>query len=351
MFLAKLCGFFSEATKGMSELYFLPAQKLESLLARMIEDNLIYIPVVEQERAHFKRFRPGESFEWALDRIRPVEPLKGFFMKFKEVVAKPGGSLEKKSSKSVILGPKACDLRAMEVHDKVFLAGEFVDPFYKERRENTILISVDCPQPEPTCFCNLVGIQPHPLKGFDLNLTPMNSGFLAETGSEKGAELVRHARILFQPPSPEQIKERDTQRAQAVKTVEATNPKALEDNLSRKVLDADMEFWERESTTCVECCACLHICPTCYCFLLYDQKDDGGSERVRVWDACYYAAYARVGGGANPRADFSRRFRNRFLCKYSYFPGYHGFFACSGCGRCISGCTAKIDIREVLWGL
>jgi ferredoxin len=59
-------------------------------------------------------------------------------------------------------------------------------------------------------------------------------------------------------------------------------------------------------------------------------------------------AYARVGGGLNPRSDFPQRFRNRFECKFSAFPINHGLYGCSGCGRCITACPARIDIREIL---
>jgi hypothetical protein len=315
----------------------------------MVEWNLIYIPILEEGKSHFKRFKPGESGEWALEKIRPVEPLKQFFMKFKEVVGRPGGSFEKSTPSQAIIGAKSCDLRALEVYDKVFLEGEFVDPFYKERREKTVLISADCPQPEASCFCNLVGVQPHPTSGFDLNLSTVENGYIVEVGSEKGTSMVKSIRTLFQPASAEQLEERKNKRANALKTLESINGDGFKEDLSKSILEKkESEFWTKESTTCVECCACLHICPTCYCFLLYDQLKEDESERVRVWDACYYAAYARVGGGANPRPDFSRRFQNRFLCKYTYFPQYHGLYACSGCGRCILGCTAKIDIRDVI---
>jgi ferredoxin len=71
-------------------------------------------------------------------------------------------------------------------------------------------------------------------------------------------------------------------------------------------------------------------------------------ERTKVWDACYIAAYARVGGGANPRAEFVKRFYNRFFCKFSHFPSWQKMPACSGCGRCYRVCMGKIDIRKVL---
>jgi Fe-S-cluster-containing hydrogenase component 2 len=110
----------------------------------------------------------------------------------------------------------------------------------------------------------------------------------------------------------------------------------------------DTAYWQRHAEQCVECYGCLLGCPTCYCFLLYDQAREKGFERTRVWDACYEAAYTRVGGGANDRGRFLKRFANRFECKWKEFWNDHGVFACSGCGRCLNACMGGIDIRKVL---
>jgi len=107
-------------------------------------------------------------------------------------------------------------------------------------------------------------------------------------------------------------------------------------------------MWEEEAKACVECGACTLICPTCHCFLLYDQKDEARMARLRVWDSCMFKGYARVAGGANPRPKLWMRLRNRFDKKFDYFPKVADFYACTGCGRCISACPAKIDIRKVL---
>ena len=57
--------------------------------------------------------------------------------------------------------------------------------------------------------------------------------------------------------------------------------------------------------------------------------------------------FARVAGGANPRAHRAARLRNRFEKKFSYFPEVLGCYACDGCGRCTEACTGNIDIRKV----
>ncbi|MEO0078746.1 MAG: 4Fe-4S dicluster domain-containing protein, partial [candidate division WOR-3 bacterium] len=155
---------------------------------------------------------------------------------------------------------------------------------------------------------------------------------------------------LMQPATEAQMTTRASSRRAAVETLGRLNPKPLNPDLSRAVADrlGDEQFWTRHAAGCVECYGCLMGCPTCYCFLLYDRAKEAGLERTRVWDACYEAAYARVGGGANPRAEFLRRFANRFDCKFNQFRNDHGFYACSGCGRCYRACMGKIDIRKVL---
>jgi Fe-S oxidoreductase len=70
--------------------------------------------------------------------------------------------------------------------------------------------------------------------------------------------------------------------------------------------------------------------------------------RFRSWDSCLLKGFARVAGGANPRPQLANRLRNRFEKKFGYFPQTADLFACTGCGRCISACPAKIDIREIM---
>ena len=72
---------------------------------------------------------------------------------------------------------------------------------------------------------------------------------------------------------------------------------------------------------CVECGACNFVCCTCHCFLLADgTASDNVPVRGKQWDSCLLMNFARVAGGANPRAGRAARLRNRFQKKFSYFP-------------------------------
>ena len=85
---------------------------------------------------------------------------------------------------------------------------------------------------------------------------------------------------------------------------------------------------------------------------VFDVRDDrspgGEIRRLRTWDGCMSEGYRRVAGGHNPRSTKAERLRNRFYCKFYYYPRDFGPVACVGCGRCIEKCPVNVDVVEVL---
>jgi ferredoxin len=45
------------------------------------------------------------------------------------------------------------------------------------------------------------------------------------------------------------------------------------------------------------------------------------------------------------------RFRQRVYHKFVYYPDKFGRILCTGCGRCIEACPARMDLIEILEGL
>ena len=112
-------------------------------------------------------------------------------------------------------------------------------------------------------------------------------------------------------------------------------------------------MWRRHGERCLSCRICTYVCPTCRCFDVADRVVAERSgvthiERIRVWDACTSTNYRRAAGGHNSRPTKPGRIRNRFFCKFCYYPEDFGALGCVGCGRCIVSCPVDIDITEVM---
>lgn len=100
-----------------------------------------------------------------------------------------------KPPRYAFLGVRSCELHAIAIQDKVFLEGEYVDPAYKARRENVLIVAVNCGQAGNTCFCVSMNTGPEAKAGFDLVLTEVidkdHHYFVIEAGSDKGVSLLR----------------------------------------------------------------------------------------------------------------------------------------------------------------
>ena len=342
----------------MNTIYYIETAQLDQFAHKLTAKYLVLAPQQKPSnvapKTDYSYKTLGEEDNLVFNPYRAVEPLKTFFTHLKEKVSTyfTPETQEITIKPIVIWGVKSCDIAGHKIQDFVFLEGIEVDTLYRVRRENTILIASDCTDFKEVCFCLAWDILPHPVEGFDLNLSPLNDGYLVEVGSKKGEELVRQYRDFFVAAKDTQIAARKTKRENFI---EAFKRHLLPQNLvsknsvqklMREGFTADT--WQEFMQTCVECGGCNLICDTCHCFLLADQNEGNHNSRLRLWDSCLYLNYARVAGGANPLKLRAHRLRNRFAKKFDFFVDNIGMPACCGCGRCIEVCPGKIDIREVL---
>jgi len=323
-----------------------------------------FISAISKGRTLFTHKKVGDALrlvrsdQWLPDAhvlgpFRPTEPLKALVFPPRESLgALTGDAGPSTKEERIVIGVKNCDLSSLQIHDYVF-ASEPVDPYYKELREKTIIVSCDCTDACEVCFCPVVNEQPYPKKGFDINISPVSQGYIIETGSERGEKLCGNARQYLQPAAQPMLAEREKNRAVIYKKVADQAAKkglAAGKNLQEAVRKtADSKLWDAFAADCVECGACNFSCCTCHCFLLADGMAGGKTPaRIKQWDSCLLLNFARVAGGANPRRHRAERLYNRFDKKFNFFPQVLKMYACDGCGRCVEACTGKIDIRDVL---
>jgi len=296
----------------------------------------------------------------ALAQPRPAQSPKGFFLPAAESVGRYGARSAAAAVEAppvVLLGVRACELRARDYLDEVFLSGDFQDDPYRRRREGTTIVSCDCVDCTETCCCVLVGGGPFATGGYDVNLTPVESGYVADVATDRGRQWLGADRLKrLAEASAAQLARRDALRREMVERLRKQNAEfgfSADDRKQPALPNDNDDAWQVFAADCVECGACTNICPTCHCFYLYDQVlGPEQFERLRTWDSCLLSSYHRMAGGAGmkltPRPRLFSRLANRVLHKFAYSPQQYGRLGCVGCGRCIDACPGAIDIRKVV---
>ena len=189
------------------------------------------------------------------------------------------------------------------------------DPYYVNRRENTLFVTIACAEPSPACFCTSVGGAPDSDDNSDILLVPVEGGYVARSVTDKGADLLKEASF---PQAGDKEAEAEAVCEKANETMaDATDfsgaPEALEKRFE------DIEFWENMTAACINCGACTYLCPTCYCFNITDESDGEYGVRLRTWDSCMFYTYTQEASGHNPRPTKAHRMRNRVGHKFWYF--------------------------------
>ncbi len=246
----------------------------------------------------------------------------------------------------VLFGIRSCDVSSVRILD-LFYLGKTKDAYYESRRSRTVLISIACNQPDPTCFCLGLGTGPFLKAGFDLQFTDLGDRFFVEVGSETGAELIKNLRHIFVEPAPADGDDLyETRLASQSRFEKRVN---LE-QVRKRILAGGVSdvFWESVALRCFECGGCVYNCPVCTCFNVLDRaaSPDSG-KRLRIWDSCMFKGFTRMAGGVLPAEAKINRTKRWFHHKLVHWPAQFGAFGCVGCGRCAISCPGKIDMATV----
>ncbi len=254
---------------------------------------------------------------------------------------------KEETQRFAFIGVRSCELHAIAVQDKIFTAGEYVDPSYKSRRENLFIVAVNCGQAGGTCFCVSMKTGPKATFGYDLAITEVVSTqrhyFLAEVGTKMGAE------VLSEVPHGEAREEDEAAAEAAVEKCSKQMGRTMDTSGIKELLYRNYENprWEDVASRCLTCGNCTLVCPTCFCTTIEDYTDLSGqlAERKRRMDVCFTMDFSYIHGGSI-RYSSKARYRQWMIHKLATWIDQFGVSGCVGCGRCITWCPVAIDITE-----
>ncbi|MBM4431259.1 MAG: hypothetical protein FJ026_13085 [Chloroflexi bacterium] len=325
--------------------------ELNQWLDGLAREMALVAPTNVDGKILYRQVTSSNDLEWDLERT-DMSPKTWLFPATEPILTIQQGKETQIQSPAlpvptVIFGVRPCDARGLLAIGALFLDKEPRDERYAQHRAATTLVGLACPQMWKTCFCTVVGGAPNGTEGLDILLTEL-------TG--KGGQECRYAvqvltakgeKLVVDMPGEEQRGEVPLPQPKLTEGLPTLRPTAVWKARFEEV------YWQQVGDRCLSCRTCTFVCPTCRCFDVRDEvvsRQPGVQvfERLRAWDACTSAAYRRIAGGHNPRPTQQSRLRNRFYCKFVYYPEDFGPLGCVGCGRCIDACPVNIDILEVI---
>jgi sulfhydrogenase subunit beta (sulfur reductase) len=285
--------------------------------------------------------KPADISNISYNIPKPATPLKSFFLPVKEDVTNPGD----KEKPRIIIGVPNCDIEGLNLLDEIYLDKDYIDIFYSNRRNNTILISSDCFSTREHCHCLTYNIKPYSTRTADLSIVLLEGLIIFRVINDKGEEFIKKIAGAVPVSNDSILKTIENKHKETEELLNNSNKKLPDyQTTGGNIVSAMQDIWEKYSSDCVSCGACTTICPTCTCFLLIDKP---GFAKVKQMDACQYPGFERVAGGEDALHELPRRFRNRYMCKYIWKPKKFKSLACTGCGRCIEACIGRISKNEL----
>lgn len=333
-------------------MYKIAKENLSALFQKIAEEQELYVPVNNNGQVNFAAWTEDAKVD--LDTLKTVKsPKDAFFPQSENLYTcyKDGKKIKVEPEKIkdqnfVVFGMKACDIKGIEVLDKVFLS-EPVDTFYAARRAHGTIVALACHEPEETCFCKVFDVDAaDPVA--DVAAWMIDGELYWKALTEKGEVLTKTVEDLFAPAEEAKVEEEKAAIRAIVEKLPYSNLSLEGWNGDVLLEKFDSPIWEELYKPCLACGTCTFVCPTCQCYDIKDYDTGHGVKRYRCWDSCMYSDFTMMAHGNN-RTSQMQRFRQRFMHKLVYFPANNnGMYSCVGCGRCVEKCPSSLNIVKVI---
>ena len=326
-------------------------EQLDTLLTALAEKAALYLPVDTDAGARYERYEAGKELSGALNTGRGVkdfffpqtENLMDFKVEGKTVEIE---DTRREQEDFILFGVRGCDVQALEVLDRVFLAPP-EDSYYQNRRAHGTIFSLACDRPAETCFCGTFGIDAADPAG-DVVCWKTADALYLNAKTEKGAVLLAQLEDVTAPADEAAADEAKATIRSRLEALPLATLSAESFGAGKTEQFFNAPEWAELSEACLGCGTCTFVCPTCQCYDIKDFNTGHGVKRFRCWDSCMYSEFTKMSAG-QPRLTQLERFRQRFMHKLVYYPTNNGgMFSCVGCGRCLNKCPIRMNIVKVM---
>ena len=333
-------------------MYKIQKENLNALYAAIAEHSDLFLPVKTAGQVNFGLWT--EVADVSIDTLKTVKSAKDIFFPQSESlyqVRRQEGKLNIQGetlcqTPFVVFGIRGCDVKGLEVLDKVFLS-EPVDSYYAARRQMGTLVAMACGRPETSCFCKVFGVDCAEPAG-DVVTWLVGDTLYWEAKTEKGEALTEKLAQLLEKTDISAVETEKQNIRAIVKKLPYANLSLEKWGAEAADKNFDSPLWEQLYSPCLACGTCTFVCPTCQCYDIKDYSTGSGVQRYRCWDSCMYSDFTMMAHGNN-RTSQMQRFRQRFMHKLAYFPANNqGMYSCVGCGRCVDKCPSNLNIIKVI---
>lgn len=331
---------------------YLAKNDLGKLIKRLRSNWRVVAPIKKENQFVFAPVE--EVDEISLDYIPTILPPKKYYMPQHEKLgdfklsdtAMSNVAIEMEPT--IIFAAHTCDIDGIECLNIVFKNNP-ADPYFTKRQKNILVIGYECMKPCDE-YATCITMDTHsPKAGYDIMITDTGDKYILHVNTKEGDALIGNAPIFIKA---------DNDVKSELKKLRDKKLKEFNINLAAKYSELSKIFeksynakvWSSVGKKCVSCGNCTAVCPTCYCFDVYDtvNLDMVKGNRNRVWDSCQLDDFAVVAGGENFRKERSSRQQHRYYRKFDYPVRKYNKFFCTGCGRCTRTCMAKISLIETV---
>ena len=327
--------------------------KINSLFEAIAKTKTLYLPVDNASgKANFEKWQKGTKLSSALKTVRSAKDF--FFPKTEKMVGYKieNGNItvedpRKELEDFVVFGVRACDAKAFNIFDKVYLEMTPTDSYYKNRRDHAVIVTLACSDPDKNCFCSSYDLDAANPAG-DVSAWLAGGDYYFNANTDKGKKFLDSVKGALADKADSAVEaEKKAIKEKIEKLPFAHLDLSKFKNIPMMTL-FNSDVWAKLSESCLGCGTCTYVCPSCMCFDVRDYDTGKGIEQTRTWDSCMYSDFTQM-AAANPRLTQKERFRQRFMHKLVYYPMAHEkLFMCVGCGRCLDSCPIHMNIVKVI---